>query len=188
MITPNNLTITRVILAVVISLLLIKTENLSVKIFCLALFVLASVTDWLDGKLARKRAMITDFGKIADPIADKILVLGILFVFCYRQLFSVWWVVPIALREILVTVTRFICMRRGVVIQAESSGKVKTTFQIITIISAFIFFMLISSHGYTAFRKFVQWFLLISLVATNVITIATGVSFYQRLAAAKGKA
>lgn len=95
-------------------------------------FAVASVTDLLDGELARRRSLITDFGKIADPIADKALTGSALIALsCLGEL--PWWItVVIAVREVGVTALRFWVIRRGV-IAASRGGKVKTTLQIIAI-------------------------------------------------------
>src|SRR6202167_4716904 len=102
------------------------------RLVALAAFGLASVTDLLDGKLARSRGLVTDFGKIADPVADKALTGAALI--CLSALGELWWWVTgvIMFREIGVTVLRFAVIRRGV-IAASRGGKAKTLLQIIAI-------------------------------------------------------
>jgi CDP-diacylglycerol---glycerol-3-phosphate 3-phosphatidyltransferase len=102
------------------------------RLIALALFCIASLTDFLDGRLARQRGLVTDFGKIADPVADKALTGAALI--CLSALGELpWWVTGLILfREIGVTVLRFWVIRRGV-IAASRGGKLKTLLQIIAI-------------------------------------------------------
>ncbi len=98
----------------------------------LALFVAASATDWLDGRLARRRGIITDFGKIVDPIADKALTGSALIGLSFLGELA-WWVTAVILfREIGVTVLRFWVLRHGV-IPASRGGKLKTLLQVVAI-------------------------------------------------------
>ena len=96
-------------------------------------FALAAFTDLFDGMLARKYNQITTFGKILDPIADKILVLTAMFIFASQEILSWWMVLLIAAREILVTASRVFLLTEGKVIPAEAAGKFKTIWQITTI-------------------------------------------------------
>jgi CDP-diacylglycerol--glycerol-3-phosphate 3-phosphatidyltransferase len=103
------------------------------------LFVLAAVTDFFDGYLARKYQLITSFGKIMDPIADKFLILSGFGVFAFIRMVP-WWVFwIIAIREIGVTLFRFWAMAKGKVLAAEKAGKIKTTVQIIALCLLFLF-------------------------------------------------
>ncbi len=102
------------------------------RLTALAVFVAASVTDWLDGRLARGRGIITDFGKIADPIADKALTGSALIGLSFLGDLA-WWVTGVILfREIGVTVLRFWVIRHGV-IPASRGGKLKTLLQVVAI-------------------------------------------------------
>lgn len=103
-------------------------------LIALALFAAASVTDLLDGKIARKRGLVTDFGKFADPLADKILVLAALLCFVQNGLCDCVAVILVLLREFSVTSVRLIAAANGKVIAANIWGKVKTVTQMIAII------------------------------------------------------
>lgn len=107
------------------------------------LFVLAVVTDFLDGYIAKKKNLVTTFGKLMDPIADKFLILTAFFVFIPLHLVSGWMFFLIFLREIILTGFRLVAMTKGKILAAESAGKLKTAFQMITILFI-LFFILIS--------------------------------------------
>jgi CDP-diacylglycerol--glycerol-3-phosphate 3-phosphatidyltransferase len=117
----------------------------------LVVFSLAAISDYFDGHLAHKHNMITDFGKLMDPIADKILVLAAFVSFVQMQLVTGWMVVIIMLREILVTSFRLFALNKGKVISAGKLGKGKTFSQMIIIflILGFIVFKEVMLTYYT---------------------------------------
>ena len=96
--------------------------------------VLASITDFLDGYYARKLNLTTNFGKLADPVADKLLVLTVLITLCHQQLFPLWAVLVIIARELLVDGLRLILTEKGIVLAAGILGKIKTNCQLLCII------------------------------------------------------
>jgi CDP-diacylglycerol---glycerol-3-phosphate 3-phosphatidyltransferase len=127
----NGLTVLRLALVPVFVVYLLRGGTLD-RIIAFVLFVVASFTDLLDGRLARKHGLITDFGKIADPIADKALTGSALISLSYLGELP-WWVTGVILfREIGVTVLRFWVIRRGV-IPASRGGKLKTLLQVVAI-------------------------------------------------------
>jgi CDP-diacylglycerol--glycerol-3-phosphate 3-phosphatidyltransferase len=127
----NVLTVSRLVLVPVFVLLLV-TGGSGWRIAAFAAFGVASATDLLDGELARRRGLITDFGKIADPIADKALTGSALVTLSFLGELP-WWVTGVILfRELGVTILRFWVIRRGV-IAASRGGKIKTMLQIIAI-------------------------------------------------------
>lgn len=97
-------------------------------------FIVASLTDMFDGKIARKYNLITNLGKFLDSLADKMLVIGVLLAFVELGRISSWFVMIICLREFMVTGIRMLASQKGVVMAAKMIGKVKTTFQMIAII------------------------------------------------------
>lgn len=139
---PNKITIGRIILAVfMIILLLIPWSDLNVHFpeyilngevlslkYILAgiIFVIASLTDFIDGYLARSRNMVTDFGKVADAIADKILVNGLLIILAYDRIIPVLIPVVIITRDIIVDSCKMISGNKGKVVAASWLGKAKT--------------------------------------------------------------
>lgn len=126
--TPNKLTIARMcITPVFLAVLLLSFPH---KFLCAALiFAIASVTDAIDGKLARKNNQITVFGKLLDPVADKVLTTAALLGFLTMGLCNVWSVMLILTREFAVTSMRLVASAQGVVIPANIFGKIKTATQ-----------------------------------------------------------
>ena len=129
---PNKLTILRVILVPVFLMfqLLNPIPGYS-KWFALGIFIIASLTDLLDGKIARKYNLVTNFGKFMDPLADKLLVCSALICFAYQGTLSPWVVILIIAREFIISGFRLIAADNGVVIAASYWGKFKTAFQIL---------------------------------------------------------
>ena len=132
---PNKLTVLRVLLIpfFVASLLYKGGEDYNFRIVALIIFAVAAITDTLDGMIARKYNLITDFGKFMDPLADKVLVCSGLICFVeLRQLSSVVVLIVIA-REFIISGIRLVASDNGVVIAAAMSGKLKTVVQMITV-------------------------------------------------------
>ena len=92
----------------------------------LAIFIIASITDYVDGQIARKRNQITDFGKFLDPLADKLLVIAAMTIFCQWNMLPAWALMIVLTREFAVTGLRLVAVGKGTVIAAGWSGKVKT--------------------------------------------------------------
>ena len=133
---PNKLTVLRVLLIpfFVASLLFKGGEDYKFRIIALIIFAVAALTDTLDGMIARKYNLITDFGKFMDPLADKVLVCSGLICFVeLRQLSSVIVLIVIA-REFIISGIRLVASDNGVVIAAAMSGKLKTFVQMVTVI------------------------------------------------------
>lgn len=132
---PNKLTVLRVIMIpffVVFMLTDIGGEY--GKYIALAIFVVASLTDLLDGHLARKHNLVTNFGKFMDPLADKLLVCSAMICLVEMQRLAAWMVILIISREFIISGFRLIASDNGVVIAASYWGKFKTTFQMLMII------------------------------------------------------
>ena len=131
---PNKLTVLRMVLVpfFVATLLLSKTND-TLKWVALALFVIASLTDFADGYIARKYKLITNFGKFMDPLADKILTVSGMICLIELGRIPSWIVVIIVAREFIISGFRLIAAENGVVIAANYWGKFKTTFQMFMI-------------------------------------------------------
>ncbi len=147
---PNKLTVVRMCLVPVILLVGFLTPKSSNTLafyissaICAAIFIVASVTDMLDGKIARRDGLITDFGKFMDPVADKFMVIGALFVILYKfpelQPIMLATLVIVVFRELAVTSMRLVVSTgEGIVIAANNLGKIKTVSQIVAISTTFL--------------------------------------------------
>lgn len=130
---PNILTLLRIAAIPVLAVLLLSPSR-DAGFWAAALFSAASVTDWLDGYLARRMGIVTVFGKFLDPIADKLIVMASLIMILPFGRVPAWMVLVILGREIIITGLRGIASTEGIVIQASDLGKFKTIFQIVAII------------------------------------------------------
>ena len=133
---PNKLTILRVIMIpfFVAALLYDGGVNQNMRYVAAALFIIASLTDMLDGKIARKYNLVTNFGKFMDPLADKLLVCSALICMIELRELPAWMVIIIISREFIISGFRLVASDNGVVIAASYWGKFKTTFQMIGVV------------------------------------------------------
>ncbi len=144
---PNKLSVLRmclvpVFVAIMVLTVLIPSFDVAGSILGVAVFLIASFTDMLDGKIARKQGLITDFGKFIDPLADKLMVIGALVVILYkytaiRHLF-VWAVLVVVFRELTITGVRLLAAGANVVIAAKYIGKIKTVSQMVCVSTVII--------------------------------------------------
>lgn len=173
---PNKLTISRIILAGVFILSLF-IRGVGAKFAALALFLIACITDYYDGYLARKQGAITDFGKLMDPIADKILVLGAFLAFVEMKVIPAWMVMVIIARESVITGIRILALSKKKVLSAEVAGKHKTISQIVAVL-AILIFLIIKESGFT-FRYIGYYSSAIYglMFATVIMTITSGISY-----------
>lgn len=136
---PNILTLLR-IAAIPLLVFLLMSPDREPGFWAAALFAVASVTDWLDGYLARRMGIVTVFGKFLDPIADKLIVMAALIMILPFGRVPAWMVLVILGREIIITGLRGIASSEGIVIQASDLGKFKTIFQLVAIIGLLLHF------------------------------------------------
>ena len=170
--TANKLTVSRVIM-IPLFIVLALVDNIFCKWGALVVFVIASLTDFADGHIARKYNMVTDFGKFLDPLADKLLVLAALCALTDKGIVSVWIVFIITVREFVITGLRLVAAGSGVVIAASMWGKVKTVIQLIVIIYALVpldLGQMITLPGGILFLDILMW-----IVAA--ITIVSGLDY-----------
>jgi len=132
-VTPNFITYFRLLLTLLGIYMLFALDGLGYRVLAFGVLTLSALGDIADGWLARKTGLITSTGIILDPIVDKVLILGVMSAFSFLGLYSVIWVVLIALREIVVTVIRLIALKTGRVLAAETLGKAKTISQMVSL-------------------------------------------------------
>ena len=126
---PNKLTILRILMIPAVVVFLLCFEGNWAMIAAAVCYILAAVTDFFDGKIARKYNLVTNFGKFMDPLADKLLVCSTLVCMTALGHAAAWAVIVIIAREFAISGFRLIAVERGVVIAAGKSGKIKTTLQ-----------------------------------------------------------
>ena len=178
----NRITITRLSLSIV-AFLLIIAGNFWAELAGLIVLIVASVSDAIDGHIARKTNTTTSFGAIADPFADKVLVMAAFFAFAsIRELqVPLWAVFLILLRELTISTLRVLAALKGMVMKAEASGKIKTTLQMIATFAIMVLTVILfwdKDYTLPGFLKFllpyipsIVWWL---TVVTAVFTIFSG--------------
>lgn len=171
--TPNKITVGRMFIAplfLVIFFLKLKHRML----FSALIFAIGSITDAIDGRLARKNNIVTNFGKFLDPIADKMLVTAGLLAFLKTDLCNVWIVLLILTREFAVTSVRLLASAQGVVIPANIGGKIKTVLQMVSFVAIMLLGELNENIGISINLKLVSNIL---LAITAVAAIASGLKY-----------
>ena len=183
---PNKLTLLRILIVPIIviipffrilneTILFTIDNSFSLTFFSLAnllvlvFFIIASVTDYFDGHLARKNNQITDFGKLMDPLADKILVVATLIVLLEWGRMYGWAIILIVAREFLVTGIRQLGVAKGQVIAASYFGKAKTVTQMITII-----YLLVFAPNFNSVTGIIGFSL---IILATILTLASGLDY-----------
>ncbi len=161
---PNMLTVLRIMLVPVLVVALLGNTQEG-DVLAAIVFALASATDFVDGYLARSRHSVTTFGKLMDPLADKLLIVAALIALVSLNRLEAWVAMVIITRELAVTVLRLGATQAGVVMAASMLGKVKTCMQIALILA------LIAVHGQPL------WLSLL-LYATVIVTVVSGLDFF----------
>jgi CDP-diacylglycerol---glycerol-3-phosphate 3-phosphatidyltransferase len=161
---PNVLTVLRIMLVPVLVVALLGNTP-SGDVLAAMVFALASLTDFVDGYLARTRDSVTTFGKLMDPLADKLLIVGALLALVSLHRLEGWVAMVIIARELAVTVLRMGATQQGVVMQASMFGKVKTCIQIAAILAV------IAVHGSPLWVSLLVY-------ATVVVTVLSGLDYF----------
>lgn len=193
---PNKLTVLRLCLVPVIIIFGMLPETIInhylSSFICAALFIGTAVTDMLDGKIARRDGLITDFGKFLDPVADKFMVIGTMFVILYKyealRTVMIFALMIVVFRELAVTSMRLVVSTgQGIVIAANNLGKIKTVSQIVAISTVFLepVVQLIAKYIVNLFAKWnfvvgkyipLTW---LSLAFMIVMTVWSGVNYIK---------
>jgi len=178
---PNKITLARIFLVPVVMFFLLVRFNLGQfqfgqgvitvsEIIAALIFILAAVTDGLDGYIARKRKLVTNLGKLLDPLADKLLISAALISLVEMQRLDAWVAIVIISREFAVTGLRMIAAAEGQVIAASPWGKLKTIVQIVAIVTLMINNFPFSSFAFP-FAGIIAW-------AAVIITVWSGVDYF----------
>ncbi len=143
----------------------------------LSIFLIASATDFLDGFLARKWKIVSTFGKIVDPIADKTLILGVFMAFTYNGVVPVVLTALIVIREIALTVIRLLLLPKKVVLAARGSGKIKTIIQIGVLISVYLMLIFKSNLNPILDTDVQRNFIILLAFVAMCVTVYSGAEF-----------
>ncbi len=180
---PNSITISRILLTPVF-LVLILVDTFLGQILALSVFVIAAVSDYLDGMIARRYGVDSDFGRYLDPLADKILVLSAFCVlpFLLPGIVPWWAVIVIAIRDIVVTVLRAIAISRGTPLRTLPLAKSKTAVQLTFLIVVMLLLVLKKLPNATLVNDFASTvlygpFVFIFLMVVVFMTVATGAMY-----------
>jgi len=176
---PNTLTILRIILAPIFIYVILSDIDFSYFIG-LVIFVIASITDALDGKLARKYSVESKFGLFMDPFADKILVLGAFLTFLFIPILNdivyLWMVVLILLRDVFVTLLRLFMKKKNLLMITSKIAKLKTTSQLTSII---LLLLALSMDSKISIKLFDEY-LFIFMTIVTFFTVYTGIDYYYK--------
>lgn len=177
----NKLTLSRIAMTFLMMGFLFQA-GMAAKIAALLIFLCACVTDFLDGWIARRRNEISDFGKIMDPVADKILIVGAFLSFVELQLIPAWMVIVVIIREFLVTSLRLFAVKKGTVLAAESAGKHKTVSQMVTVSFILLFLVIRERVSHLPSWKgelenSFKFGILFLMGITVILTILSGLSY-----------
>ena len=171
---PNKLTLLRIILTpFYLASMLIEFEYHF--LVAAVIFIAASVTDFLDGKIARKNNLVTTFGKLCDPVADKMLTTAALLAFMHFDLCNIWIVMIVLTREFLVTSFRLVASAQGIVIPAGILGKLKTVSQMVfsTLIMLMVHFVPVAGWDWNTVSVISN----ILMSVSALLTVVSGVKY-----------
>ena len=183
MTTATKFTVARLVLIPVFMICMyLVSWNPIMQFVALFVFAVASITDLIDGKIARKYHQVTDLGKFLDPLADKVLVISAMAMFCEWGKFPAWALVIVLFREFAVTGLRLVAVGNGRVIAAGMSGKVKTAVTMVGIcmmlfFDGTFFGNLLNSAICDSFTEICRW-VIIALIA--VTTLYSGVEYFVK--------
>ena len=178
---PNKLTLLRIVL-ILPFLLVLYLDVPFASYIALAIFIIASLTDMLDGQIARKQNLITDFGKFADPLADKMLVTAAMLWFVEVSRMPAWALLIVLVREFAVSGLRMIASDKGRVIAAGWSGKVKTAATMVCIILMLLLGPFRQPDFLTAvpFDRYVSWIDAACVWIITLTTLYSGVEYFVK--------
>ncbi|MFO7896929.1 MAG: CDP-diacylglycerol--glycerol-3-phosphate 3-phosphatidyltransferase [Candidatus Cloacimonadales bacterium] len=177
---PNILTMLRIILVPWFLWITYFSQPENFVIWITAIFIVASITDYLDGMLARKFDVISNFGKIMDPLADKLLVIAALMaLYIPLGYISLPVIIIIVAREIVITILRDNYAKKGIYIAANNWGKVKTVFQMVGLVGVLVYASVLQYFGWQP-QSWVQIFIRIYFWITAAITLYSGMNYIIR--------
>lgn len=178
---PNRLTVSRLVLTLAFLVALFTDSHVGDTI-ALVIFVVAGLTDYYDGKIARRDKLITNFGILMDPLADKILICSAFIAFVGRGLVPAWMVVIIVARELAITGLRMLAASKQVVLAAEGFGKHKTASQIVAIVATLLLagYPAWGAFGKFCFGSWIEYVKIAAIWLAVILTIFSGGMYLWR--------
>ncbi len=175
---PNIITIFRIALVPFFIYFLIA-DLYHGKLLALVIFIIAALSDMLDGKIARKYDIVTKFGTFMDPLADKILVVSAFLVFVVFKLFPLWMLIVIIMRDLFITLLRVFMNKNGKTMLTSKIGKLKTVVQFISI-NLILFYMLFNNYNiYSLIIIFNNYSIIyVVMLITTIFTAITGFDYF----------
>lgn len=184
MILPNQLTIFRIILTPIFLTLFLSKDSMLIQISFIV-YIIAAITDWYDGWLARKFNYITDWGKFWDPLADKILTSTCFIGFVIVGVLSFWMVILVILRDLTVTLLRVLAESKGITFKTTYYAKWKTLLQMVFLYYLLVGFVLQNTpyfiNNYSEFIKLImnEDLIFIVMLIITIITVHSGISYIK---------
>ena len=175
-IIPNFLSVLRLPLAILSCYFAYKFDTISLSI-SLGLFIVASATDYFDGYLARRWKFVSTFGKFVDPLADKVLILGILIMFTLKGVVPAILTIIIAFREVLLTLIRLLLLSKKIVLVSRYSGKIKTFSQVVTLVMVYLILILMTPLQTVVSKASINFIILLLVIWITSITVYSGIEF-----------
>jgi CDP-diacylglycerol--glycerol-3-phosphate 3-phosphatidyltransferase len=174
---PNILSVIRIPMALACTYYAFLNTRESL-IISFVIFFIAAFTDYIDGYLARKWNIVSDFGKIVDPIADKILILGLFLAFSLNAIFPLYVTIIIAVREIGLTIIRLLLLPKKVVLYSRYSGKIKTFSQVMFLVILYCLLIFTKQFEGVVSFEYIQLIIYGLLIWIIFITLYSGYEFF----------
>ena len=175
---PNILTLFRIVLIVPVCVLVFAGDPVSVFIAVL-LFFIASLTDWVDGYIARRQGLVSITGKFLDPLADKLLVMAVMVMMLPMGRIPSWLVIILLVRELIISGLRAIAATEGYVISAGAGGKLKTSFQMAGLLGLMVHYTYEVNFLFTTVKVSFHWMGLVLLIISAILSVTSGYEYFR---------
>ena len=177
---PNIITVFRILL-VPFFIYFLMNDFINSKLYAAMIFGIASISDMLDGKIARKYGIVTRFGTFMDPLADKILIVSAFLAFVILGYIPLWMLLVIVFRDVIITLLRMLMEHNGITMVTSNIGKLKTVVQILSI-NLILFYMITLSYEINEIVNLFDKFSIIYffMIITTIFTLITGIDYFYK--------
>jgi len=177
---PNIITVFRILL-VPFFIYFLMNDFINSKLYAAMIFGIASISDMLDGKIARKYGIVTRFGTFMDPLADKILIVSAFLAFVILGYIPLWMLLVIVFRDVIITLLRMLMEHNGITMVTSNIGKLKTVVQILSI-NLILFYMITLSYEINEIVNLFDEFSIIYffMIITTIFTLITGIDYFYK--------